>query len=351
MRPASRVSLVVAAWVGRKSATAAAMTRASARPRNTASRTASRIADGRLRGHDGDPRRDRDLEAAGDQRDPRPASDRGPGDRDAHLAAAAIADEPDGVDRLGGAAGGDDDVATLEVEGAQAVDDRGPGGGAGLADRRVADGFDHRVDDVAELRQPPDAGLAGRQQARLGLDDPVAELAPQALDVDPRRGVRPHVAVHRRRDHDRRRRREAGREHGVVRDPAGHRPQPAGGGRGHDDRVGGVGDDDVPDPLVGEEVEDVGLDGVPGQGLERQRPDEPGRRRREHHDDVGALRGQAAQELDRLVRRDRAADAEPDQPALEAAATAPPSRRSLVIGCRTPAASRPRPRGGGSRGP
>ncbi len=124
----------------------------------------------------------------------------------------------------------------------------------------------------------------------------------QPLDVVTRRRVRPHVAVHGRRDDHRRRRREAGREHGVVRDPAGHRAQPAGRRRGHDDGVRGVGDDDVPDPLVGEEVQDVGLDRVPGQGLEGQRPDEAGRGRREHHRDIGALGGEAAQELDRLVR-------------------------------------------------
>ncbi len=38
--------------------------------------------------------------------------------------------------------------------------------------------------------------------------------------------------------------------------------------------VGRVGDDDVPDPAVGQEIEDVGLDRVPRQGREGQRTDE-----------------------------------------------------------------------------
>ena len=185
----------------------------------------------------------------------------------------------------------------------------------------------------SQLREPADAALARCERTRHGLDDPVAELAAQALDVDAGRRVRPHVAVHRRRDDDRRRRREAGREHGVVGDPAGHRAQPAGGRRGHDDGVGRVGDDDVPDPLVGEEVEDVGLHGVARQRLERQRADEAGRRRGEHDDDVGALGGQAPQQLDRLVGGDRAAHPEADQPALETAAPRRgPVRRSPAAG-------------------
>ena len=82
----------------------------------------------------------------------------------------------------------------------------------------------------------------------------------------------------------------------------------------------------------GQEVQDVGLDGVARQRREGQRADEAGRRRGEHHDDVGALGAQASEQLDRLVGGDRAAHAEADQPALEAA-----SGRGPVVGHRRPA--------------
>ena len=44
-----------------------------------------------------------------------------------------------------------------------------------------------------------------------------------------------------------------------------------------------VADDDVADPAVGQEVEQVGLDRVARQRGERQRPDELGRGRGQHH--------------------------------------------------------------------
>jgi hypothetical protein len=62
-----------------------------------------------------------------------------------------------------------------------------------------------------------------------------------------------------------------------------------GGRRGDDERVGRIGGDDVPDPAVRQEREDVGLDRVAAQRLEGQRSDEPRRRRREQDDDLGAL--------------------------------------------------------------
>ena len=104
----------------------------------------------------------------------------------------------------------------------------------------------------------------------------------------------------------------------VAREPVRHRAEPVGGRGRDDDRVGGVGDDDVADPAVRQEVEQVRLDRMPRQRRERQRADEPRRARRQEDDDVGALGGQESQQLDRLVGGDRAGDAQGDEPAFEA---------------------------------
>ena len=103
-----------------------------------------------------------------------------------------------------------------------------------------------------------------------GLDDRVAER-PQPRDVGDGGRMAPHVAVHGRCDHDRRRRRQARRGHDVAGQAARHRPEPVRGGRRDDDHVRRVGDDDVADPAVGQQVEHVGLDRVARQGGERQR--------------------------------------------------------------------------------
>ena len=132
--------------------------------------------------------------------------------------------------------------------------------------------------------------------------------------------------------------------HDVPGEAVGHRPQPVRGRRRDDDRIGGVGDHDVADPAVREQVEDVGLDGVAAQGRERQRPDERVAAGVSITDHVGALGAEQAEQLDRLVRGDRAGDPEPDQPAGEAAPTA-------LTAAPAPAARRRRPRRGGSRGP
>jgi hypothetical protein len=72
------------------------------------------------------------------------------------------------------------------------------------------------------------------------------------------------------------------------------------------------------DPAIGQEHEDVGLDRVATQRLERERRDEAGRRRREEDDDLGALGLEEPEQLDGLEGGDRAGDAEGDQPAGEA---------------------------------
>ena len=75
----------------------------------------------------------------------------------------------------------------------------------------------------------------------------------------------------------------------------------------------------------GQQAEDVALDRVAAQGRERERGDEPAGGRREQDLDVGALGPEQADELGRLVSRDRAGDPEADEPAAEPIAHASPA--------------------------
>ena len=88
---------------------------------------------------------------ADDERHPGAAIEGGLGEGDAHLAGRAVADEPDRIDRLGGAAGSDHDVATLEVGVVGSADDRRTVGRVGRADGPAGDGRDDGVDDRGGL--------------------------------------------------------------------------------------------------------------------------------------------------------------------------------------------------------
>ena len=137
-------------------------------------------------------------------------------------------------------------------------------GGIGGPDRPVGDGCHHGVHDGVDLGQAADAGLArGEGPGRRG-DDPVAEVVGEAGDVRSGRRMGPHVAVHRWCHDDRRRGGETGGGHDVAGQPGGHRAKPVCGGRGDDDHVGRVGHDDVPDPTVRQEIQDIRLDRMPG---------------------------------------------------------------------------------------
>ena len=105
----------------------------------------------------------------------------------------------------------------------------------------------------------------------------VAE-APGAGDVGLRRRVAVHLAVHGRRDDDRRGGGEAGGRHDVTGQAVGHGRQPVGRGRRDDDRVGRIRGDDVADALVGQQLEEVLPHRVAAQRGERERRHE--RRRR-----------------------------------------------------------------------
>ena len=79
---------------------------------------------------------------------------RGGGDRDAHLAGAAVADEPRRIDRLVGRPGGDDDALAGEI----------------LRRQHVRRG----LDDVGRLGEPPRAGPPAREEAVAGSDHAIA---------------------------------------------------------------------------------------------------------------------------------------------------------------------------------
>src|SRR5439155_1297394 len=85
-----------------------------------------------------------------------------------------------------------------------------------------------------------------------------------------------------------------------------------------DDRVGALGHGDVLDGVGALRVEEVREHRAPGQGPERERADELARVLREADRDRGAEPGQLAQQVDRLVRGDRAGDAQDQLTAGEA---------------------------------
>ena len=216
---------------------------------------------------------------ADDKRDARTALEGGLRDGNPHFPGRAVPDEPDRVDRLGGPAGGDQDMPPAEVRLARWLDPGWPGTRVRSADRSTFDRPDDCLDDQRQLRQSPDTDLPGGQGSGVRVDDRVAEVVPQPADVLPGRWMRPHLAVHRRRHDNGRAGGEDRRRDRVAGEAVGHRPEPVRRRRGNDDRVGGVGNDDMADPAVRQEGEDVGLRRVPAQRLEGERGDEAGGRR------------------------------------------------------------------------
>ena len=262
----SRVSAVAAGELadrrrlaGRKSATAAAITRASkpAAPSSSwvARRSAARSSAVDSTGTTVAPGGKGDLDVGGDDRHPRAAIEGGLGDRRAHLAGRAVADEAHRVDRLAGAAGGDDDVAAGEVGVAGRFDERWAGGRIRGTDRAIADGRHDGVDDGRQLGQAPDARLARRERPGVGLDDRCTRTSrsrPTFATVAGWVHMSPSIAGATTTGAEVARQRGG---HDVAGQPVGHRAQPVRGRGRHDDRVGRVGDDDVADPPVGEQVE------------------------------------------------------------------------------------------------
>ena len=168
--PAPRSSLWSTVSAGRKSATAAAMTRAS-KPAAPAASWVEPQEGGAEVGRGLDPDDGRvgwrfDVDRRGHQGHPGASIERGLGDRDAHPARRAIADEPDRVDGLARAARRHHDVATLEIGIMSRLDERRARGRVGGPDRAIGHGRDHGLHDRPDLGEAAHAGLPGRQRTR-----------------------------------------------------------------------------------------------------------------------------------------------------------------------------------------
>ena len=123
-----------------------------------------------------------------------------------------------------------------------------------------------------------------------------------------RRLVRPHARVHRRRQQHLRRRRQ---QHGggeIVGVTAGHLGHQVGGGRRHHDQIGLARQPDVADVELVRRIEQVGEDALADDGAGRQRRDEMlGRLGQDAAHGEPALL-QPADQVERLVGGDAAAD-------------------------------------------
>ena len=82
--------------------------------------------------------------------------------------------------------------------------------------------------------------------------------------------MRPHLAVHGRCNDYGCGGGEAGGSHHISGEAARHRADPLRCRWRDQDRIGGVGGNDVADATVGEQVEQVGINGMPSKRAQRQ---------------------------------------------------------------------------------
>ena len=222
----------------------------------------------------------------------------GLGDRVAHLAGRAVAEEAHRVGGLTRAAGGHGDAHAREV--------------TALAPHPRLD----VVDDLRGLHEPARTDLA-RGDAPLHRTEQRDAALGQQHDVVLRRRVRPHLRVHGRGYQRGAAHRERGQRDEVVGEALREPGERGGGGGHHEVEVGAAPQGDVRLGVraIGRPELDEGL--AAGDRAERERADELGRRLR-HHDLHGrAGLDQPARDLDGLVGRDRAAHAEDDRAAGE----------------------------------
>ena len=240
---------------------------------------------------------------AADENDLGAAAVRGFGQRVAHLAAGAVAEEADGVESLARAAGGDEhDFAGQIVAAAKSAEDRaGDGLGLGHAAR---------------------AHHAAGQLARSRLDDAHAALA-EDFEVGLRGRMLPHVHVHGGGDQDRRRRGQVEGGEEVVGNAVGELGQDVGRGGGDDQRVGPLRLADVLDAVLfgggfvgavpgARVVPQAGDDLVAGERGEGERLDESRGRPGHDHMDLKSLALQGAHQFRRFIRGNSAGDAHGD---------------------------------------
>ena len=202
-------------------------------------------------------------------------------ERDAHPAGGAVAEEADGVDRLAGAAGGDEHA--LAGEAARREQLRRPG--AAISPGSAIRPTPHSPSAVSPSSGPTSSMPRARE--RLG--------------VRARRRVRPHARVHRGREEHRAAVGQRGLDEDVVGEPVGELRERVRRARSDDEQVG--------PGQVRIRVVAGRPAGERGEGLRADEALRAGRDERDHL--VPALDEQAGQ-LTRLVGGDAAADTEQD---------------------------------------
>ena len=208
------------------------------------------------------------------------------------LARGAVGDVADRVDRLVGGAGGDDDLAPRQ-----------------RLRRGVEQGF-YRRDDLQRLGHAALAGLAALGHlAAVGADEMDAVLFKRRA-VAARRLVAPHFRVHGRGHQHRLVGRQQHRRGEIIGQAVGKLRHQIGGGGRYDQQVGLARQADMADIMLVLPVEQLGEDMVGGQRADRKRRDELLRRRRHDAAHRSAALAQAADQVERLVGRDAAADDE-----------------------------------------
>ena len=334
-RPSAFLSFWPAIALGRKSATAAAMTMTSASP--------ARAMHGRFhlgRGLDRD-----DLDAGrGGQADGADQGDLGPppgqlgGDGVALLARRPVADEADRVDRLPGAAGGHHGrtpPAPDRWPAGPAAEARHPGRGRHDVGRLGQPARTRRrrrpaARSPARPRARPDAAARAMLSTTAGCSHISVCMAGQSSTGGP-----------------------GGQQGGgeqVRGDPRRVAADQAGRGRGHHDQVGGLAQPGVRDGL--RLVPQRAADRLGRQGRERDRPDEPGGAPGHHRAHEGAGVDQAPAHLHGLVGGDAAAHPQHDPPAPQGrsrgvyCSASPLAALVSVVAQHPLAPGRPHPAGG-----
>ena len=158
--------------------------------------------------------------------------------------------------------------------------------------------LEQRSGDLVRLEHSPGARLAARLIARRRAQEShAARFEQRAIRLHGR--VRPHRLVHRRRQHDRRRRGEANCREQVAAETGRQRAQEVRRGGSDDDDIGPARELDVAHRGFRGRIPEVVAHTPPGHGLERQRADELARATR--HDDLhfAATIDEAANELGR----------------------------------------------------
>ena len=230
----------------------------------------------------------------GDQGHPRPGGCRRLGDGVALAAGGAVGEVAHRVDRLMGRAGGHQHMA--------AGKDRF---------HRRQDPFG-RGDDLQRFGHAPRPGLSGFGHLAGSRADEMDAVALQRLDVPLCGGMRPHGRVHRRRQQHRNAR---GKQHGtgkVVRLAARHLRHQVCGRRRHHDQPRLARQADMADVLLVRSVEEFAEDATAGERADRKRRHELLRSFGHHGTHAIAPLLQAADQVERLVGGNAAADDEQD---------------------------------------